>query len=106
MIFDKANITSTIKKLFLLITVMSSVANSVYAGDIDSGVWRDASTKLTWMRCSIGQTWTDSSCNGEAIKLTWSDAMEYPRLFNVDGYAGKKDWRLPTINELSTLRRC
>lgn len=104
--FNKSHVFSIVKKQFVLITVMSSVANSVCAADVDSGVWRDSSTKLSWMRCSIGQTWTGNSCDGEAIKLNWNDAMEYPSLFNEDGYAGKKDWRLPTISELSTLRRC
>ena len=89
----------------LACVTLTTFASSIIYAD-GEGVWRDQKTKLTWMSCSIGQTWTDSSCSGEAIRLTWNHAIEYPSLFNQDGFAGKRDWRLPTISELSTLRRC
>lgn len=71
-----------------------------------SGQWRDPATGLIWMRCSIGQTWTGSTCTGEPLKLNWQDANDYFELFNQDGFAGRKNWRLPKIQELVTIRRC
>ena len=87
----------------MAITVIACTNTIVYAND---GVWYDAKNNLTWMRCTIGQTWSGSTCYGQAIDLSWEDAMEYPSLFNENGYADKHDWRLPTIAELLTLRRC
>jgi hypothetical protein len=72
----------------------------------DDSVYTDPSSKLMWMRCTIGQKWVANDCKGEAIKMTWADAMKYPSLFNENGFSGKNNWRLPTISELSTLRRC
>lgn len=71
-----------------------------------SGQWRDPATGLIWMRCSIGQTWTGSTCSGTPIKLNWQDANDYSQLFNEDGFAGRKNWRLPKVEELVTIRRC
>ena len=89
-------------RLALLATAMCMSSMS-YA---DDSVYEDPSTKLMWMRCSIGQTWIGSDCKGEAIEITWQDAMDYHILFNKDGFVEKHDWRLPTVSELSTLRRC
>jgi hypothetical protein len=71
-----------------------------------SGQWRDPATGLIWMRCSIGQKWTGSTCTGEPLKLNWQDANDYFQIFNQNGFAGNTNWRLPRIEELSTLRRC
>ncbi len=75
---------------------------------LDSGVHQDNSTNLIWMRCLIGQTWTGSDCTGEAIGLNWEDANNYSSLFinNQKGFANYKDWRLPSISELASLRHC
>ena len=92
-----------------LATVRLSLATAMYISGMsyaDDSVYKDSSTKLMWMRCSIGQTWTGNDCTGTPITLTWQDAMDYPSLFNQEGFAGKNNWRLPTISELSTLRRC
>jgi len=71
-----------------------------------SGQWRDPATGLIWMRCSIGQKWTGSTCAGKPLELNWQDANDYFKLFNQDGFAGKKNWRLPQTHELVTIRRC
>jgi len=71
-----------------------------------SGQWRDPATGLIWMRCSIGQRWTGSTCSGTPIELNWQDANDSFQLFNQDGFAGRKNWRLPKIEELVTIRRC
>ncbi len=53
---------------------------------------------LTWMRCVVGQSWTGTDCTGEAGRATWDQAMALTAT-----YAGKSDWRLPTISELNSI---
>jgi uncharacterized protein (TIGR02145 family) len=62
----------------------------------DQGIVEDIRTKLQWMRCSLGQTWTGATCAGEATKYKWDKAMQ-------DAPAG---WRLPTKDELASLVYC
>jgi Protein of unknown function (DUF1566) len=61
---------------------------------------------LEWLRCSIGQSWTGSTCTGEAKEYTFEQAKTAATSFNATGYGGKRDWRLPTIRELQSLRVC
>ncbi|MBK1646911.1 hypothetical protein CKO25_20245 [Thiocapsa imhoffii] len=63
----------------------------------------DTTTNLQWMRCSQGQRWNGDTCDGEAAKLTWDDAMRQPRGLSFGGHA---DWRVPTKDELVTLVYC
>ena len=71
------------------------------------GVWRDSTTGLSWMRCSIGQKWTGKTCKGEPLKFAWWDALEFVIALNRDGgFASRTDWRVPTFEELSTIRMC
>jgi hypothetical protein len=56
---------------------------------------------LTWQKCSVGQTWTGDTCSGDAIGMTWNDAMKLSNSF-----AGYNDWRLPTKEELIILVFC
>ncbi len=54
----------------------------------------DTRTRLTWQRCSVGQTWQGGKgCVGAVQGLTLLQAQ----LLEKDG------WRLPTIEELKTL---
>jgi hypothetical protein len=55
-------------------------------------------TGLSWMRCSMGQTWTGSSCSGAASTHTWDAAKAL-----TSNFAGKSDWRLPSPWELTTI---
>jgi hypothetical protein len=67
----------------------------------DNGTVTDNSTHLMWMRCSLGQTWSnDASCNGTALTYTWSKALSAGTNFSFGGYS---DWRLPNINELRSI---
>jgi Protein of unknown function (DUF1566) len=61
---------------------------------------------LEWLRCSIGQTWSGSTCTGEAKKYTFETSKAAATTFNVVGYGGKRDWRVPTIRELQSLLAC
>ncbi len=77
--------------------------SSQYTPDADFSDNGDGSvthkkTTLTWKRCSEGQTWSGSTCTGTAATYSWDQATAL-----TSGYAGKSDWRLPTLNELLTL---
>jgi hypothetical protein len=59
-----------------------------------------------WLRCSVGQAWDGSTCIGQAKGYTYEQAKEMADKFNAVGYGGKRDWRVPTVRELQTLRVC
>ncbi len=59
-----------------------------------------------WMRCSLGQTWENNTCTGEAKRLTFDEAKAAAQTLNNAGYAGRRDWRVPTVRELQSLRFC
>lgn len=61
---------------------------------------------LEWLRCSVGQQWTGTTCAGSAKEYTFDEAQKIPSTFNATGYGGKRDWRLPTIRELHGLVVC
>ena len=63
--------------------------------DEAAGMVFDFKTKLTWKRCSEGQTYNLEHCQGKANEWTWDQAVTQ---FGVDG-AG---WRLPNVDELSS----
>jgi hypothetical protein len=67
------------------------------------GIAVDTKTNLVWLRFSYGQRWENDNVFGESKKVNWHDAMEIPEKLNQQGYAGYKDWRVPTITELESL---
>lgn len=72
-----------------------------------NGVVGDARTGLEWMRCSLGQTWNGSTCTGKPNSYSWQEALDIARQTNAQGgYAGKHDWRVPTVRELFGLVDC
>ncbi|ELV7510286.1 DUF1566 domain-containing protein [Aeromonas veronii] len=71
--------------------------------DNGNGTITDRKTNLTWMRCSLGQQWTGSTCAGVAMEINWNDALKTAMSFS---YAGHSDWRVPTVDELDTLVQC
>ena len=75
----------------------------------DDGTATHAPTGLMWMQCSLGQTWTGTTCTGTGNTYTWQNALEAAQTVNVSGgYAGHADWRLPNKNELASIveERC
>jgi hypothetical protein len=69
--------------------------------DNGDGTVTDVTTKLQWMRCAMGQTWTGAMCSGEPSKHNWEQARGLR-----NNFASHADWRLPTIDELKTLVYC
>ena len=45
----------------------SVVSDSTYLHD---------TTDLVWKRCAEGQTWDGTTCDGEAVKYTWQEALQ------------------------------
>ena len=75
--------------------------------DNDDGTVTDVKTGLRWMRFSLGQEWKDGACVGQAQKYRWQQALDASTALNrPGGYAGYRDWRVPTKEELQTLIYC
>ncbi|MCC5816114.1 MAG: DUF1566 domain-containing protein [Leptospira sp.] len=73
----------------------------------NEGIVRDRLTGLVWRKCPRGQTSADN-CSGTAHLDSYEDAERYcsVELNNFDdgkGYGGFKNWRLPTVHELSSI---
>lgn len=68
--------------------------------DNGDGTVTHKKTGLTWMRCSMGQTWDNatSNCTGTPSQYKWAEAKALK-----SDFAGKKDWRLPNIDELLSI---
>lgn len=65
----------------------------------EDGTATDSVTKLTWKRCSEGLS--GKSCeSGSPITYTWPEAIKAAA---VSTFAGRQDWRLPTIQELDSI---
>jgi hypothetical protein len=59
---------------------------------------KDKQTGLIWQRCSLGQTWSGTSCtkSGAVIFYNWANALQTAK--NMGG-----GWRVPNIRELASL---
>jgi len=68
--------------------------------DNGDGTVTDTATGLTWMRCSVGQTWTGSTCSGTAGSFTWDQANA---LTGTVTFAGQSDWHLPSLDEIRNI---
>lgn len=71
----------------------TSIINNRYEIMNNGTEIRDLQTTLVWQRCSVGQTWGGTRCEGQSKELTFDDAQ---RLSNTE-------WRVPTTDELATL---
>ena len=64
--------------------------------DNNDGTLTHKRTGLVWQRCSVGQTWTGSTCSGSAGSYSYDAALAL-----TSNLAGHSDWRVPTANELA-----
>lgn len=74
--------------------------------DHANGTLTDTNTGLMWKKCSEGQTWeaTQNTCIGGAAGYKWQKALQHAQTVNNSGgYAGKQDWRVPNIKELTSI---
>ena len=68
------------------------MARELFGIDLQNGV--------EWMRCSAGQVWNGSGCEGKALKLSQEDVSKAIVIANDQMGPG---WRLPTRVELEGL---
>lgn len=54
-----------------------ALATKTYSDNLD-GTVTDPTTGLTWMRCSMGQTWDGTTCTGTASTYTWDQSNALP----------------------------
>jgi len=60
----------------------------------------DNNTGLIWKRCTEGQLWTGSTCEGELVLRTWGKAVDYAKARALEtGVA----WRLPNPKEIGSI---
>lgn len=86
-------------------TIRASTNTEQYFDNGD-GTILDVLTGLTWSACLYGQTFnTDTQgCDGAPTPVAnFSAAISAQESLNDSAYAGKQDWRLPNMKELSTL---
>ena len=69
----------------------------------NDGTVSDTKTGLTWKKCSEGQSGVDCR-TGTATTYTWQGALQQAQSVNNNGgFAGYKNWRLPSIKELNSI---
>lgn len=86
--------------LIAVLCLIVKPALAVTYTDNGDGTVTDPTTELTWMRCSVGQEWTGSTCTGMVGAHTWDQAVLLPGTVT---FAGHSDWRLPNIRELESI---
>ncbi len=77
--------------------------------DNGNGTLTEIVSGLTWMRCSLGQTWNNNTCIGEPRAYSWQGALNEAMELNEDGgYGSYSDWRVPRVFELAAIieRQC
>jgi len=57
-------------------------------------------TDLVWKRCAEGQSWDGTTCDGEAVKYTWKEALQLALAASNEDLLG---WRLPNVKELASI---
>ena len=80
--------------------------------DLGNGIVRDNVTGLEWVQDGNLMATRNPEFDNDSDRyggiagdggVTWQHALDYIALLNADEYLGYTDWRLPSIEELSTL---
>jgi len=66
----------------------------------ENGTVYDKKSNLVWQRCSLGQTWLNANCNGDASTHSWEGAFDIALSNN---FNNQSNWRLPNIKELHSI---
>jgi uncharacterized protein YecT (DUF1311 family) len=101
-VITPAEIPAQTKKEPLLADKLETGWQAIDRYHIKDGLVKDTQTGLTWMRCSVGQKWDGSTCQGKAQTF---DQRQVKEDINIS-YEGYNDWRVPNIYELKTLAYC
>ena len=78
--------------------VPSSAPDSRFSVQAGGAEVLDKLTGLVWQRCSLGLTWSDTSCTttGNAITYNWANALQAAKNMG-------NGWRVPNIKELQSV---
>ncbi|AOW77633.1 hypothetical protein A3Q34_12690 [Colwellia sp. PAMC 20917] len=68
--------------------------------DNADGTVTDTVTDLTWMRCTLGESWDGANCTGAAQTYDWQEALTEADSSNL---ATHTNWRLPNIKEMQSI---
>jgi hypothetical protein len=84
--------------------IAATAPDSRYALNAN-GTVVDKKTGLMWMRCPLGETWSNGICTGSIQHYKWQSALQ---IAESTVFAGLSDWRLPNKKELHSIveRRC
>lgn len=65
----------------------------------------DNKTKLIWQRCYLGQSYNQEHhrCEGSAETMAWDDALQAGHNSKISVDKSPKNWRLPSLKELSSI---
>lgn len=76
--------------------------------DNGDGTVTDKESRLMWLRCSMGQQWSGSSCAGQWSRHDWASAQAAVAAVNRSGTYFFNDWRIPSLREMATIteRQC
>jgi len=82
-----------------------SIETAKYFINQKNGTVTDKRAGLIWKRCSQGQVWNSKTdkCVGNVTNYSWQAALQQAVITNKSGFAGKKDWRVPTIKEMLSI---
>ena len=67
---------------------------------IPGGLVANPKTGLIWKRCAEGETWSGTTCTGEALTFDWRGALTHSV---AAGDGDSNQWRVPNRNELASL---
>jgi len=71
--------------------------------DHGDGTITEKHSKLTWMRCAVGQIWQNSVCKNEPHALTWTEAKRIAESINEGQVYFYNDWHMPSLKEIAMI---